>query len=124
MVQEDTMTIEHTCRAKVWHGYASYSCGKKAKHEHEGHWYCKTHHPPTVEAKYKARENRFQQEWAAKRERDALEAAQKAEQQRRATLYPDLIQAMRDIARQPEGDELSAQAVARAMLKMCGEDAP
>jgi len=114
------MTTEHTCRETLWHGYTNYSCGKKAKHEHEGKWYCKTHHPPTVEAKYKARENRFQQEWAAKRERDALEAAQKAEQQRRATLYPDLIQAMQNIVR----DEQSAQAIAREMLKMCGEDAP
>ena len=116
------MTTEHTCKERVWGRYAfkSNSCGKKAKHEHEGHWYCKTHHPPTVEAKNKARKAQWEKEWAAAREK----VTQKAEQQRRATLYPDLIQAMRDIARQPEGDELSAQEVARAMLKMCGEDAP
>ncbi len=118
------MTTEHTCEGEVWSGYSYHSCGKKAKHEHEGKWYCKTHHPPTVEAKDKARDERWEKEWAAKRERDALEAAQKAEQQRRATLYPDLIQAMREIARLLEGGEKSAQGIAREMLKKCGEDAP
>ncbi len=114
------MTTEHTCREKLWYGYTKYSCGKKAKHEHEGHWYCKIHHPPTVRAKTDARNEKWEKEWAAKRERAALEAAQRAEQQRRATLYPDLIQAMQNIVR----DEQSAQAIAREMLKMCGEDAP
>ena len=87
------MTTEHTCKGEVWSGYSYHSCGKKAKHEHEGRWYCKTHHPPTVEAKDKARSERFEKKWAAKRERDALEAAQKAEQQRRADLYPELLEA-------------------------------
>ena len=114
------MTTEHTCEKVIWSGFYKRRCSKKAKHEHEGHWYCKTHHPPTVRAKTDARTEKWKKEWAAKREQDALEEAQRAEQQRRATLYPDLIQAMQNIVR----DEQSAQAVARAMLKMCGEDAP
>ena len=114
------MTTEHTCEKVIWSGFNKHRCDKKAKHEHEGHWYCKIHHPPTVRAKTDARNEKWEKEWAAKRERDALEAAQKAEQQRRATLYPDLIQAMQNIVR----DEQSAQAIAREMLKMCGEDAP
>jgi len=117
------MTTEHTCIGRVWDGYRFYLCGKKAKHEHEGGWYCKTHHPPTVQAKRKARDERWEKKWAERRERSEQQEAQRAEQNRRATLYLHLIQAMRDIARQPH-DELSAQAVARAMLKMCGEDAP
>jgi hypothetical protein len=118
------MTTEHTCEKVIWSGFYKSKCSKKAKHEHEGHWYCKTHHPPTVRAKTDARNEKWKKEWAAKRERDALEAAQKAEQQRRATLYPDLIQAMREIARLLEGGEKSAQGIAREMLKKCGEDAP
>ena len=31
-------------------------CGKTATYEHEGAYYCKTHHPPTVEAKHAARD--------------------------------------------------------------------
>ncbi len=113
------MTTEHTCREKVWHGYTSYSCGKKAKHEHEGHWYCKTHHPPTVEAKNKARNERFEKEWAAKREQDALEAMQKAEQQRRADLYPELLEALklaRSIIGHPEDahSKLISAAISKA----------
>lgn len=47
---------QHTCREEVWRGYARSSCGKKAKHEFNGRWYCKFHHPPNVEAKEKAKE--------------------------------------------------------------------
>jgi hypothetical protein len=118
------MTTEHTCNKRIWRGLSSYSCGKKAKYEHKGEWYCKTHHPPTVRAKTDARNEMWRKQWAEDRERSEQQEAQRVEQNRRATLYPDLIQAMHDIARQPEGDEQSAQAVAREMLKMCGEDAP
>jgi hypothetical protein len=117
------MTTEHTCNRRIWRGMSSHSCGKKAKYEHNGAWYCKTHHPPTVRAKTDARNEMWRKQWEEQRERSEQQEAQRAEQNRRATLYLHLIQAMRDIARQPH-DELSAQAVAREMLKMCGEDAP
>jgi hypothetical protein len=49
-------------------------------------------------------------QYAAECERDALRAEN-----------AKLRAAMRDIARQPEGDEESAQAVARAVLRELGE---
>jgi hypothetical protein len=92
------VTTEHFCKARVWGGYSSNSCGKKAKHEHEGKWYCKTHHPPTVQAKKEARAERWEKEWAERQERIAQQEAQQAEQKRRADLYPELLEALRWIA--------------------------
>lgn len=33
-------------------------CGKKARHEYEGKWYCKTHHPPAKEGRERKRQER------------------------------------------------------------------
>lgn len=87
------MTTEHTCVGKIWDEHRHYSCGKKAKYEHEGKWYCKTHHPPTVQAKNDARNERWRKEWAEQRERSKQQEAQRAEQKRRADLYPELLEA-------------------------------
>ncbi len=73
----------------------SHRCRKNATHEHLGEWYCKTHHPPTVNERKKAREDERQKELAARGERWAQQAAQKAEQERRAALYPELLEALR-----------------------------
>ncbi len=91
------MTTEHTCIGRVWDGYRFYLCGKKAKHEHEGGWYCKNHHPPTVQAKREARDKRWEKKWAEQRERIAQQEAQRAEQKRRADLYPELLEALKDL---------------------------
>jgi hypothetical protein len=82
---------------KINFGYAAPGgrpCGKNAKYEHEGKWFCKIHHPPTVAEKNKARNERWEKKWAAHCER----VEQKAEQQRRADLYPELLGALQNIA--------------------------
>ena len=86
---------EHKCEGKVW-GYTKYlPCGKTARYEHEGRWYCKRHHPPTVEAKLDARNKKWEED-----SRSRLQAAKeaneaRAEMQRRAAAYDGLI-AQRD----------------------------
>ncbi len=64
---------EHTCEKRVFTNHHRGLCGRGARYEHEGRWYCKTHHPPTIEAKNKARLEKWKCKWAAKnkaRERD------------------------------------------------------
>jgi hypothetical protein len=115
------VTTEHTCVARVWGGYSFNSCGKKAKHEHEGQWYCKTHHPPTVQAKREARDERWEKEWAERQER----IAQQAEQKRRADLYPELLEALKAIlATQSEFEEWEAQQAARVVVAKAEEVKP
>jgi hypothetical protein len=116
------VTTEHTCVGRIWGGFSYYSCGKKAKHEHEGKWYCKTHHPPTVQAKTDARNERWEKQFAEQRERIAQQEAQRAEQKRRADLYPELLEALKAIlAAQSEFEEWEAQQAARVVVAKAEE---
>lgn len=85
--------VKHTCCAPIYSSgsYRSYRCDKGAKYEHEGDWYCKTHHPPTVKARSDASYSKWMAELQAQRaeERAAEDAA--AEQKRRADAYDRLI---------------------------------
>ena len=60
------MAETHQCVKRVWSQYHDYPCGKNATLEHEGKWYCKTHHPPTVAAKDAARDAKWRAESAAR----------------------------------------------------------
>ena len=51
-------TEKHTCEKQIYPGSGwgrGHSCGRTATLEHNGGWYCKTHHPPTVNAKFESR---------------------------------------------------------------------
>ena len=86
---------EHKCEGKVWCHTKYLHCGKTARYEHEGRWYCKRHHPPTVQAKLDARNKKFEEDWKSRLQaaKEANEA--RAEMQRKAAAYDGLI-AQRD----------------------------
>jgi hypothetical protein len=116
------VTTEHTCNKRIWRGLGSHSCSKKAKYEHKGEWYCKTHHPPTVRAKTDARNERWEKQFAEQRERIAQQEAQRAEQKRRADLYPELLEALKAIlAAESEYEEWEAQQAARVVVAKAEE---
>jgi hypothetical protein len=89
----------HKCEGVVWtvESYRSHRCNKNAAHEHEGHWFCKTHHPPSIEAKNDARSAKWKAELDAQNVANKAESAAKAEQKRRADCYPDLLAALEEI---------------------------
>jgi hypothetical protein len=60
-------TEKHTCQgtAGTYRSFHRYTCGKTASLEHEGKWYCKRHHPPTIKAKDAARSAKWDAEWKA-----------------------------------------------------------
>jgi hypothetical protein len=84
-----------TCAGAIWTGYHRKLCGLSAKHEHDGKWYCKTHHPPTVAAKTAARDAEYRRRFD-ERER-ILKAAESAhkERDRRAGLHSELLAELR-----------------------------
>jgi hypothetical protein len=86
---------EHKCEGKVWCHTKYLPCGKTARHEHEGRWYCKRHHPPTVQAKLDARNKKWEEDSKSRLQavKEANEA--RAEMQRKAAAYDGLI-AQRD----------------------------
>ncbi len=55
------------CKKRVYGGsFAGRLCGNQAKEGMDG--YCATHYPPNVTAKRRARDDKWEAEWAAKRE--------------------------------------------------------
>ena len=114
----------HKCNGTIFRDYWTYRCGVTAKHEHEGSWYCKTHHPPTVKAKGDARSAKFRAKLDA--ERDAAQAKKLAadEQKQRADCYDDLFEALRLIATAENSalDLAYCKGIARAAIaKATGE---
>ena len=120
------MRTKHTCEGHVFSDYWSRTCGKSAAHEHEGHWYCKTHHPPTVAAKSAARSELLQAKWDAEREAARAKRLAADEQKRRADCYDDLLEALRLIATAENSalDLAYCKGLARAAIaKATGETA-
>lgn len=58
------MKQAHRCCELMYHrnGWSGVPCGRNAAYEFDGKHYCKTHHPPAVEARNSARNNRIRQE--------------------------------------------------------------
>jgi hypothetical protein len=79
----------------VYKGYYSHICGKNAAYEHEGKWFCKTHHPPTVLAKTQARAKKYETQWAAAEAKRKTEAEKRAEIERKAAMYGELLEALK-----------------------------
>jgi len=59
---------EHRCEATIYSGWASYACGCNAKLEHEGKWYCKRHHPPTMAERSRPRKEARELKWKAEQD--------------------------------------------------------
>lgn len=67
------MAEKHKCAATVWGDYNPYPCSRSWSLEHEGKWWCKKHHPPTVKKFNDDRNAR----WQAKLDSEALSAKKK-----------------------------------------------
>lgn len=81
------MKEKHTCSGSVWDNHWSYPCGKSANYEHDGKFYCKTHHPPTVKAKREAQNVKWEAESREQRERRASAQSVQSELERRSRAY-------------------------------------
>jgi hypothetical protein len=94
------MTEQHKCCRMVGSVFAQYACDRNAKYEHLGKWYCKTHHPPTVWAKREARSAEWNREFAARQLASKEAQAAKDEAARRAALYPELLEALKNLEKE------------------------
>ena len=117
---------KHKCNGTILRNSWPCRCCVTATHEHEGSWYCKTHHPPAVKAKDAARSAKLRAKLDA--ERDAAQAKKLAadEQKQRADCYDDLLEALRLIATAENSalDLAYCKGIARAAIsKATGETA-
>ena len=88
---------EHKCVGRVYSGHyiGSHTCNKTARYEHNGKWYCKTHHPPTVEEKRRAHAAKWEAKFDAERAQRAQQHREHAEMQRKAAAYDTLLEALK-----------------------------
>ena len=95
------MTEQHKCAGSVWsssllRGYRA--CDKTARYEHDGKWYCKTHHPPHGEEKRRAYHAKWEAKFDAERAQREQRERERAEMQRKAAAYDGLLEALKMIA--------------------------
>lgn len=104
------------CAGQVWSGWKYRGCCKTGSLEHEGKHYCKTHHPPTEQARNDARwaERKAEIERRARARREEYAAAD--EQKRRADCFDDLLVALKEIQSLDgrNAREVAAAAIAKA----------
>ena len=79
------------CVGHVWSNYRYKRCEKGAAYEHEGKMYCKTHHPPTVEAKLDVKLQELIDKNNSRRAAEKLEA-------QKADALPDFFSALQLVA--------------------------
>lgn len=84
------------CAGTVWNEtHWPKPCTRKGVLEHDGKHYCKTHHPPTMEARRKASGQAIHERIAAELEEARVKRAAAVEQKRRADCFDELVEALR-----------------------------
>jgi hypothetical protein len=115
------MADKHTCCGEIWHGFGFNRCGRGAKYAHEGNWYCKTHHPPTAQQKKEAWRTAFGGKLDAERKAREEAAAAKAETERRAALYPELLEVVQKYIAWAEAENDHKETTFWERVEMCRE---
>ncbi len=82
---------DHKCAGEIWQFARYFPCGKNGRHEHEGKWYCKLHHPPTRQAKQIASREKWQANYAAQKQASMEAKLAHDEMQRKADAYDGLV---------------------------------
>lgn len=90
------MTDTRECNVRVrgdgrWGAINRRPCGKEATLEHEGKWYCKLHHPPTIKNKRDARAEAYKKRISKEVSAAAERRTAAAEVQRKAIAYDRLV---------------------------------
>lgn len=125
---DGAMEKQRCCNTKWTYGGYRRACTKTAKVERDGKWYCGVHDPVARAEKAEAR----LEQWRTKAQADIKARAEKesaaAEQKRRADLYDELVEALKEMHSITSGVEGVIYAIirrkARAILAKCkGEKA-
>ena len=80
------------CAKRVYGGscFTGHQCERTGTLEHKGKAYCKQHFPPNVEAKITERNQRWDEEYAAKKKAHEDARSRQAELSRKAAAYERL----------------------------------
>lgn len=91
-------TTLHKCCGRIYGGsYRGHPCGNTGKFEHDGKWYCGTHDPVRLAAKYDKAEAEREAKWAARIESQAKAEYARKVAQDKVDLFPELVAALEDL---------------------------
>ena len=85
--------MSEKCCQEIYRDWSRSRCRRNGTKEHDGKWYCGTHHPDAVDARHKKSMAKFDGRMAelnakfAKQARDA----------KRAELFPELVNALSEL---------------------------
>ena len=85
--------MSERCSGRVFRNYHHYQCGKTAKKEHNGKWYCGTHHPDAVQTRRDKADEKYNK-WSAEQ---SAKFAKQARDAKRAELFQDLVNALSEL---------------------------
>lgn len=117
------MIDQHKCVKQVYAvgSFRGHPCGRNATYEHDGKHYCKTHHPPTIQAQGKARKKAFETKLAAETAHRKQIAKEADEQHRRADTYPEMLEALQHCHQWLQGSEPGrAQYIGEVIARATG----
>lgn len=84
---------EAHCAGRVLHGAREYPCrAKYPKLEHDGKWWCRLHHPPTVKARNDERQRLWDQESMERMKANLAAKDRQAELERRSRAYDAVME--------------------------------
>lgn len=73
------------------------SCLNDGKVERDGGWYCGVHDPVAIEEKSEAIHKKYMEEFEATQKAKKASAEKRAEEQRRACCFDDLLEALKSL---------------------------
>ena len=88
------MSDKHPCAGRcidreMWTN--SYPCPRNGTLEHDGKWWCKQHHPPSVSARSEERRAERSKKWSVQLKQNQDRRTAQAELERRGRAYRALI---------------------------------
>lgn len=96
MASEKALQVKHTCCKKVGTWLTS-TCGRTAKANRDGKWFCGTHDPVAVAEKSAKRNVKWRAKYDADKAILDAKYAKQAEIERRADCYTELLEALHDL---------------------------
>lgn len=109
------------CCKTVFSGHWPTQCRSLAKVEREGKHYCGKHDPVAVDAREKARNEKWRAKFDAEQAAHKAAMAEKEEKTRRADCYPDLLEALRAVISVADRSTVEFDLAHAAIAKATGE---
>ena len=84
------------CQGWVMHGrWQQVQCGRRSCFEHDGKHFCATQYPQNIQAKQERKAAEFDARYKMRMQASAAAEQARAEQKRRADLFPEMLEALK-----------------------------